>query len=219
MKTRIITIIVALLSLTAGHAAEGIQIATTTLKPGETKDITLSLSQNTEKYAGIQFDIKLPEGLSLVTTGSEVYYAFPSNQADDLTCNVTKTAENAYRFMLYSNSLKLFKSGDLLTLRLKAGEGIALKEYTIELNDVRLSDIDGAVTKLGNSTATVKVAALKGDANGDGAVNAADIVEVVNYIMGSPSAIFDNKAADVNGDGVVNAADIVEIVNIIMAAG
>ena len=72
MKTRIITIIVALLSLTAGHAAEGIQIATITLKPGETKDITLSLSQNSEKYAGIQFDIKLPEGLSLETTGSEV---------------------------------------------------------------------------------------------------------------------------------------------------
>ena len=219
MKTRIITIIVALLSLTAGHAAEGIQIASATLKPGETKDITLTLSQNSEKYAGIQFDIKLPEGLSLETTGSEVYYAFSSTQADDLTCNVTNTEQNAYRFMLYSNSLKLFKSGDLMTLRLKAGEGIALKEYTLQLNDVRLSDIDGVVTKLGNSSATVKVTVLKGDANGDGAVNAADIVEVVNYIMGSPSAIFDNKAADVNGDGAVNAADIVEIVNIIMAAG
>lgn len=57
---------------------------------------------------------------------------------------------------------------------------------------------------------------LRGDANGDNVVNAADIVEVVNYIMGSPSASFDEKAADVNGDGVVNAADIVLIVNIIM---
>ena len=56
------------------------------------------------------------------------------------------------------------------------------------------------------------------DTNGDGAVNAADIVELVNYIMNSPSAIFKKDAADVNGDGAVNAADIVEIVNIIMAA-
>lgn len=57
-----------------------------------------------------------------------------------------------------------------------------------------------------------------GDANGDNTVNAADIVEVVNAIMGNPSEGFDESAADVNGDGVVNAADIVAIVNIIMKA-
>ena len=57
----------------------------------------------------------------------------------------------------------------------------------------------------------------KGDANGDGTVNAADIVEVVNYIMNKPSWLFDASAADVNGDGVINAADIVEMVKIIMA--
>ena len=57
---------------------------------------------------------------------------------------------------------------------------------------------------------------LAGDANGDGTVNAADIVEVVNYIMGKPSNKFDEPSADANGDGTVNAADIVTIVNIIM---
>jgi hypothetical protein len=65
----------------------------------------------------------------------------------------------------------------------------------------------------GNGEASV----LEGDANGDGVVNAADIVEVVNYIMGSPSEKFDENAADVNGDKYVNAADIVGIVNLIMA--
>ena len=56
----------------------------------------------------------------------------------------------------------------------------------------------------------------KGDANGDGTVNVADIVEVVNYIMGSPSGKFDATGADASGDGTINAADIVTIVNIIM---
>ena len=55
-----------------------------------------------------------------------------------------------------------------------------------------------------------------GDANNDGTVNAADIVEVVSYIMGAPSGGFNETAADANGDGTVNAADIVAIVNIIM---
>ena len=57
---------------------------------------------------------------------------------------------------------------------------------------------------------------VSGDANGDGTINAADIVEVVNYIMGSPSTKFKMGGADANGDFTVNAADIVTIVNTIM---
>ena len=57
---------------------------------------------------------------------------------------------------------------------------------------------------------------VKGDANGDGTVNAADIVEVVNYLMGSPSDNFNESLADANGDGTVDEADIVAIVNIIL---
>ena len=59
---------------------------------------------------------------------------------------------------------------------------------------------------------------MAGDANGDGNVNAADIVEVVNFIMGNPSAAFNASTADLNGDGTVNAADIVYIVNSIMSS-
>ena len=51
-----------------------------------------------------------------------------------------------------------------------------------------------------------------GDVNGDGIVNAKDIVETTNAIMGKPSARFDATAADVNGDGTVNVADIISIV-------
>lgn len=59
--------------------------------------------------------------------------------------------------------------------------------------------------------------AQRGDANGDGTVNAADIVEVVNYIMGNESDGFIMLTADANNDGKVNAADIVVIVNMIMS--
>lgn len=57
--------------------------------------------------------------------------------------------------------------------------------------------------------------ALQGDANGDNIINNDDIEEVMNYITGSPSEKFNQKAADANGDGTVNVADIVTIVNII----
>ena len=56
-----------------------------------------------------------------------------------------------------------------------------------------------------------------GDANGDGTVNAADIVEVVNYIMNNPTSKFVIDGADANHDGTVNVADIVMIVNTILS--
>ena len=56
---------------------------------------------------------------------------------------------------------------------------------------------------------------ILGDANGDKIVNAADIVEIVNYIMGTASKAFVFASADVNVDGMVNVADIILIVNMI----
>ena len=52
----------------------------------------------------------------------------------------------------------------------------------------------------------------KGDVNGDGEVDEADLELVVNYIL-NPSKDFNKTAADMNGDGKVNAADVVLIIN------
>ena len=60
---------------------------------------------------------------------------------------------------------------------------------------------------------------IAGDANGDMKVNVSDIVEIVNDILGKPSAKYNRTAADVNGDGQVNVTDIVNVVNIIMTSG
>ena len=55
-----------------------------------------------------------------------------------------------------------------------------------------------------------------GDANGDGVIDADDIVEITNFIAGNPSPNFKGvKFADANQDGVVNIADVVFIENII----
>ena len=56
----------------------------------------------------------------------------------------------------------------------------------------------------------------KGDANGDGIVDVADVVAVVNYILGKASGNFNEVAANINGDDVVDVADVVGIVNIIL---
>jgi len=62
------------------------------------------------------------------------------------------------------------------------------------------------------------VSVIPGDANGDGVVNVSDIVEIVNYILGNPSARFNFDAANVNGDTDVNVTDIVGVVSIILSS-
>ncbi len=63
------------------------------------------------------------------------------------------------------------------------------------------------------------VGITKGDANGDGTVDVADVVAIVNKILEKPGDNFDEKAADVNGDGVIDVSDVVAVVNIILKDG
>ena len=57
-----------------------------------------------------------------------------------------------------------------------------------------------------------------GDVNEDDNIDVADIMEILNYIMGSPSDKFNFNQADLNGDGVVNIADMIGIMNVIKPA-
>jgi surface protein len=91
--------------------------------------------------------------------------------------------------------------------------------YDENHTDHTYAHIDGGAGNPGYLTYKNEVSPKKeGDVTGDGTVDATDIVELVNYIIGNPSDGFNEKAADVNGDGVVSVADIVKILNIIMGA-
>ena len=48
---------------------------------------------------------------------------------------------------------------------------------------------------------------ILGDVNGDGLINVADVVEITNYMKGSPTAMFNFERADTNSDGKVDATD------------
>ena len=58
-----------------------------------------------------------------------------------------------------------------------------------------------------------------GDANSDQTVDVADVVAIVNYILGEPNDPFVEAAADVNGDGKIDVDDVVAVVNIILDSG
>ena len=82
------------------------------------------------------------------------------------------------------------------------------------------SEVEPAVDiyrRIGSAVRLVKVVSvLLGDANNDGVVNVADVVEMINARDNKPSAYFVMKNADFDGDGSITDADIDAVVKIIM---
>ena len=60
---------------------------------------------------------------------------------------------------------------------------------------------------------------LRGDANGDGVINIADVVYLINYLfIGGPAPV-PLAAGDANCDGVVSSADVVYLINYLFIGG
>lgn len=59
---------------------------------------------------------------------------------------------------------------------------------------------------------------LKGDVNGDGIINAADIAEMIGYINGKGSVTFNMENADMNKDGIVDERDVEELAKLILTS-
>ena len=62
----------------------------------------------------------------------------------------------------------------------------------------------------------VQPAYTLGDVNADKLIDVADVVSIVNYILGEPAEGFIEAAADVTGDGKIDVDDVVALVNIIL---
>ncbi|MGB2981138.1 MAG: dockerin type I repeat-containing protein, partial [Candidatus Zixiibacteriota bacterium] len=58
-----------------------------------------------------------------------------------------------------------------------------------------------------------------GDANGDGVINVADVVYLVNFLYRNGDPPDPIAAGDANCDGIVNVADVVFLVNYLYRGG
>ena len=77
----------------------------------------------------------------------------------------------------------------------------------------------GKAMAIGNVVVTGNVVALKqeakkGDVNGDGSVDVADISAIISYMAEGEKSTYSKEAADVNDDGSVDVADISTVISI-----
>jgi len=59
----------------------------------------------------------------------------------------------------------------------------------------------------------------RGDATGDGVINSADVVYLINYLFKGGPAPEPLEAGDCNCDGIINSADVVYLINYLFKGG
>ena len=188
---------------------------------------TLSLKmKNKVQISAFQFDLSLPEGVTVVKNSRGMIQGALNDgrlyEGDDHTLTISELEDGIVRVVCASSSSLNFvgNEGEIATLKVNIADDMIEGDYAIRLKDIKLVKDNGdkLYTELVQSKLTV-VSYIPGDANGDGEVDVADVVAIVNYILEKPADNFNFKAADVNDDNEIDAADVVSVVNIILDKG
>lgn len=184
--------------------------------------------ENVADVAGLEFKVKLPEGVNFDLvggtpkvsktsrmTGMIVSTSLIGDYAKVLVIPKLPEEEGAPLPVVTGNS------GTIANFVLTIGNSLELGDYELEVKDIIIGKSDGLMIKqISSAKATLTlVNAGQGDANRDSNVDVGDIITIANTILGNPPANFDAAAADVNGDGDINVGDIIALANIILRGG
>ena len=204
MKKGLLTML-ALLSMGSSVFAQMVNVPTVVRKAGEVKEVSVVANrQGTVKielqgganYRDLQFDITLPDGITLAdeTNGGSV-----AIETDHAVGFATQTASGAVRFVLYSETGAKLSNAILLEIPVDVAESFTGTQPATLTNV--LTSNDAAETSIAIADAPFNFrAVLLGDVNDDGRVANADQVAIVMYLLDEPSTPFVFEAADMEYD-------------------
>jgi hypothetical protein len=118
-----------------------------TLEPGEEKEICVLLDNPGDAFTGIQFDLFLPDGIS-VPTDADGYYCIDLGSRTSSRKHVlpecTMKTDSTLRVLCYSNSNATFtgENGDVLVITVVGDENLTGGVYDLKINNIVLSRPD-----------------------------------------------------------------------------
>ena len=149
-----------LLTLVGRTLADNLSVANVEINAGETKQVAIVLNNPDHQYAAFQFDLKLPNGVSIAKNEKGKFVAsIDDDRKDDHTLTVTDVGSNTYRFLSFSmtNAEYYGKSGALVNVTLKAAEGISAGDKTVTIMSQVFTEVSGTQYTWDDLTFALKV--------------------------------------------------------------
>lgn len=162
MKIRRIIMMMAMLTMVGMASADNIVVSNVEMKAGETKQITIDLNNPNKTYVAFQFDLVLPEGITIAKNNKNKYIAvIDEDRIDDHTLNVSDVGNNTYRFLAFSlSNAELYgTSGPLVDLTLKADEGITSGTKTATVKSQVFTEVSGTQVKWSDVSFSITIPA------------------------------------------------------------
>lgn len=190
------------------------------------KQITMPLMMNnTAEITAMQFDLVLPEGITLDKNAKGKYALTFNAEAERTDASVHTLSSNmvsdgSIRVLCYSTDKEPFEgnSGALIDFPFTVAETVEPAEYDITLKNIILTATDKTEYKMDEVVCKLIVPDYEmGDANSDKQVNVTDIVYIADYILGNADPAFNFLAADMNEDEDITVTDIVYVADKILA--
>lgn len=218
----IVGLVLALAGIT--HAADVLKIQNVSMASGESVNLNIELTNTTTNLMGWQCDISLPEGLTLELKSNGKPVANLGNRFSTTEHKISSSrlSNGDYRFIATSMDGEAIpdKSGILFTVILKADASLLSgTKLTGLMKNIEFNTQDNQKLTFDNVSFTIDIentSVMKGDVNGDGDVDIADAVCIVNHVVGKANTTFMEAVADANGDGDIDIADAVHIVNLVV---
>ena len=195
------------------YIADGLRFSTS-----KTNMLPISL-KNEDEIVGFQFDVVLPQGMSLATNekGKNILtmnadrsgtHSLTARAVDDFTIRVVGAS--------MENEVLSGVDGVLMEMGINVADWVSFGEYPILLKDVKLTNANRQTVLCSNQVFYVTVGGKLGDVNHDDAVDVTDAVLIIDDILLKNPANYDPSLADVNGDGYIDVTDVVTVIDAIL---
>ena len=159
MKLNKLIMTIVLLVFAGSTFADNLSVADVTLAAGESKKIAIELNNPNADYSAFQFDLVLPEGISIDKNKKDkLIVSLNADRIDDHTLNSSAVGSNTYRFICFSMSNSEFEDseGDLLYITLKADDNVSSGALTATIKSQVFTQGDGTQVKWSDLSFTIK---------------------------------------------------------------
>ena len=219
MKQYRVILIAVLLAMVGRTLADNLTVEAVTLKPGETKQVAISLNNSEKTYTAFQLNLELPEGVTIAKNDDKFVAALDEDRKGDHSLRVSQKSEGVYRLMAFSLSNAVFSGtdGPLVYVTLQADVQARPDTKKAAMAELVLTESSGDQNYLDDVSFTITVsqaAVLKGDVNNDTEVDAKDVTALANYLVGR-GTLANEAAAYVNDDDKIDIADVAALIELV----